>query len=268
MWAGEDDPQGFFLDALEKLMKYCPVGSYLVMKSTPRVLGGITLMAIEYKYNFMNVLVFIATEGSGSTEPGYTSLSCFPYMYYNISVLPIFHPHFLGSYFNACNTIDNHNIMRQSNLDIDEYWMTQSGYFILATTVILGMGITYGKLLFCHSISEGNVDNKISMKEYNNRTVYELFNNPFTYYFGRPALNIPPITIYDRPILHKRSCCTPYLTPATIYVASENSVSTLTTPSDSTKIPLLTSDYPNHYHTMNKDETYHGRIKIGYCYSK
>ena len=37
--------------------------------------------------------------------------------------------------------------MRKSDLAPDKYWVTQSGYFRLATTVALGMVIKYGKLL-------------------------------------------------------------------------------------------------------------------------
>ena len=63
--------------------------------------------------------------------------------------------------------------MRQSDLSLDKYWVTQSGYFRLATTVELGMGITDGKLLHCHGVAEGNEDKKTSTSEYNNRTVYD-----------------------------------------------------------------------------------------------
>ena len=94
------------------------------------------------------------------------------------------------------------------------------------------MGIIYGKLLYCHGIAEGNKDNKISTLEYNNRTFYDCFNNPFTSDFGSPAMHLPPITIDDRPPRHKRARYAPNLLPATIYVASEKSVSNLTTPSD------------------------------------
>ena len=63
--------------------------------------------------------------------------------------------------------------MWQSDLALDKYWVTQSGYFRLATTVALGMGITDGKLLYCHCVSEGNMDREISMLEYNIRTLYD-----------------------------------------------------------------------------------------------
>ena len=94
------------------------------------------------------------------------------------------------------------------------------------------MGITDGKLLLCHGVSEGNMDNIFLIIEHNNRKIYDCFNNTFIDDFCSPALNLPPITIDDRPCPHKGACYTPYLIPYSIYVASENYVSTLTTPSD------------------------------------
>ena len=67
--------KGFCLATLENLMKYWPGGSYLDMKSTPRIPGGRPLLAIGYKYNSRKVLGFIATEGDESTEPGDLYLS-------------------------------------------------------------------------------------------------------------------------------------------------------------------------------------------------
>ena len=48
------------------------------MNSNPRVPGGITLLAVGYKYNSREVLGFITTEGAGSTEPGDPYLSRLP----------------------------------------------------------------------------------------------------------------------------------------------------------------------------------------------
>ena len=99
-------------------MKYWPGGSYLVMKSTPRVTGEIPLLTIGYKYNSSHVLRFIATEGGVSTAPGDPYLSCLPYIYSNVYACPIVFPHLLGGYFNAYNSIYNHNSMRKSHLEI------------------------------------------------------------------------------------------------------------------------------------------------------
>ena len=127
-------------------------------------------------------------------------------------------------------------------------------YMLLINEVALGMGIADWKLLYCHSVAEVNVDKKISTLKYNNRTVYDCFNDPFTDEFGSPALNLPPITFYDRPYPHKRARYTPDLLPADISVASENSGSTLTTSSGFPKLLLQPSDYPITPHAMNKCE--------------
>ena len=143
-----------------------------------------------------------------------------------------------------------------------------SGYFRLVTTVALGMGITDGKFLLCHFISEEMVDNKIPTREYNNRVVYDWFNDSFPDDFDSPYLNLPTITLDGRPSPHNRARYTPYLLQDTIYVAYENSGITLTTPSSSPKLLLLPSDDTNHLHAMNKYDPYCGRTKIGYWYRK
>ena len=112
--------KGFCLATLEMLMKYWPVRSYLVLNITPRFPGERTLLAIGYKYDSRKNLGFIATEWAGSSEPGDPYLSCFPETYSNVSVRPVVRPHLLGRYFNACNAIENHNRMRQSDLSLEK----------------------------------------------------------------------------------------------------------------------------------------------------
>ena len=63
--------------------------------------------------------------------------------------------------------------MWQSDLALEKYLVTHSGYFRLATTVALGMGIIDGNLLYFHGVTEGNMDKKISTLEYNNKKVYD-----------------------------------------------------------------------------------------------
>ena len=158
--------------------------------------------------------------------------------------------------------------MRYYDPDLYKYWVTQSDYFILATTVALGMGITDGKLLLCHGTSQESDDKNISTKEYINRTVYDYSNNPFTADLGSPALNLPQITIDDRPCLHKRERYTPDLIPVAISVTSENSVSTLTTPYDSERLFILTSDDPKPLNVILKYEIYRDRVIRYYCCRK
>ena len=169
----------------------------------------------------------------------------------------------LGRYFNACNVIEN-NFIRQSDLVLEKYLVTHSGYFRLENIVEFSIGITYGNALFCHDISMVNRYKKIKTREYNNMTVYDCFNNPFTSDYGNPSLNNPPMYIDDSTHLVKVAQYNPDPLSAAIYVASENSVSTLTTPSKSLLFIVLNSDDPSPLHYIKKDEPYHGRVIIGY----
>ena len=96
--------------------------------------------------------------------------------------------------------------------------------------------------------------------------VYYWFNNPFTDEFGSQSMNLPPITFYDRPRPHKITHYTPDLLPAAISVASENYVSTFTTPSDSPD--FLTFDNPYTLYVLKKDVNFIDRMKRGYCCRK
>ena len=68
-----------------------------------------------------------------------------------------YNDHVIGRNFSACNAIDNHNRMSQSDVALEKYWVTQSVYFRLTTTVELGIGITNGKLLFCNGIQSKSI---------------------------------------------------------------------------------------------------------------
>ena len=87
---------------------------------------------------------------AGSNEPGVPYLSCYPDDYSNDSIFPFLCPRVIVRYFSACNSIENHNRIRQSGLVLDKYLVTHRGDFILCAIVTLGMGITYGELLLCH----------------------------------------------------------------------------------------------------------------------
>ena len=151
--------KGFCLTKVNQLVKDWPGGSYLVLKSTTRVPGGRPLMEIGYNYNSRRFRVLIATEGSGSTEPGNPYLSYLPDIFSNVDVCPVPPPHLLGRYLHSCKPIDNQNRMWQYYLALEKYLVTQSGYFRLLTIVVLDMGIIDGKLIFYYGISEGSVEN-------------------------------------------------------------------------------------------------------------
>ena len=79
----------------------------------------------------------------------------------NISIRPVIHPRVIGGYLSVYDIKENPNSMRQYGLVLFKYRVTYSGYFRLAATVVLGMDIIYGKILFCHEISEQKMDKTI-----------------------------------------------------------------------------------------------------------
>ena len=128
----------------------------------------------------------------------------------------------------------------------------------------LAVGIIYGKLLSCHEIPDQSKDNKISTIEYNDRKVYECFNNLFLVYCGSPYFNITAMPIDGSICPKERYLNTSDLLPSSIYVSYGKYVSTLTTPSDSPQVISLTSDDPNTHRTITKDNPGHYRGGVVY----
>ena len=118
----------------------------------------------RYNYRHRKVIGFIDKEGDRSTEPGFPYLSQYPDNDSNVSIFPVLCPHAIGRYFSAWNAIENNDMIRKSDLALDKYWVTQSGYYRLATTVSLGMGNTDTELLLWHGISDQNNDKKSSIR--------------------------------------------------------------------------------------------------------
>ena len=88
--------------------------------------------------------------------------------------------------------------------------------------MVLGMGITEGKLQFCHVFPKQIRDKNISIIDYDNMTIYDWYKSNFPFYCGILSLNLFPRRIDY--ILHqnKIACYTPDTLPAAIYVSSKN----------------------------------------------
>ena len=109
--------------------------------------GGRPLMDIGYKYNtwkviyFIEVLVFIVTENSGSTQEGITYLSKYTEQFTNVNILPVARPLIMYKFFGSVNEVDYHNKSRHSDLAVEKLWVTQCGWMRLCTTVAMVMNI-------------------------------------------------------------------------------------------------------------------------------
>ena len=154
--------------------------------------------------------------------------------------------------------------MRQSDIAIEKYCLTQSGHFRFSNTVALGIGITDGKLLFCHCISHQIKDKAISMREYNNSTVYDCFENTFPVDCGSPVLNLHPISIDDIPHPNIRSWYTYDSLPSDISANYGKSISKFTTPSHPPQLIEPNYEDTDTLYTIISDNPFPGRIRNGY----
>ena len=127
------------------------------------------------------------------------------------------------------------------------------------------MGIIDGYLLLCHGISEQIKDKTVSTRKYNDRTVYDWFNDSFSFDCGSPALNPPHVPIGDSPRLNKTAWYTSDPLTDAISITPGYSVSTLTTPSDPPQLPEQNYDYPDTLHTIMNDNPFRGNMTRGYC---
>ena len=84
--------KGFFKETIEKLTKYCPGGSYLVLSRNPMVPGYRPIIAIGYKYNVPNILYLVVTDNAGSTKTGIPYLSKYPDHFTHVAVRPVARP--------------------------------------------------------------------------------------------------------------------------------------------------------------------------------
>ena len=77
--------KGFCKETIEKLTKYWPGGSYLMLRSNHMVPGDRPLVAIGYNYNARKVLSFIVTDNAGRTNTG---IPYFPSILTNLLMFP------------------------------------------------------------------------------------------------------------------------------------------------------------------------------------
>lgn len=121
---------------INALMQHWPGGTNTVFECTE--LG---LVAVGYKYNKKKVLNFIMTKGAGSTKPGVAYQAHYNDPFGNQCTRDILRPDVISNYFQYSNTIDIANRVRQSELALEQLWLTKNCWFRLDTT-FLGIVVT------------------------------------------------------------------------------------------------------------------------------
>ena len=103
--------------------------------------GDRLLMDIGNKYKTRKALYFIVTDNTGITQTGLTYLSKYYDQFTNVYIRPVARPLFMSKFFSAVNEVDYQKKLRQSDLALDKWWVTQCGWIRLYTTVAMGTAI-------------------------------------------------------------------------------------------------------------------------------
>jgi hypothetical protein len=160
---------------LEAKMKDWPGGTHMVMEGTSPFHNK-PLLAIGYKYNSRKVLCFLATKNAGSTRPGEPYRARFKDDLQNSVSRPVARPKIISQYFKMSNCVDKHNHVRQFELRLEKFWVTQNCWFRIFTT-ILGMTVTDCWKAYCHKFSQPN--KKCTIVEFADMLAFELINNKY-----------------------------------------------------------------------------------------
>ena len=102
--------------------------------------GDRPLIYIGYKYNAQKILSFVFTDNAWSTKTGIPCLSKYTDQFTNVAILPVARPLVMSKKY-AVNEVYSHNKSRQSDLALENWWVTQCGCMWLCNTVAMGMAI-------------------------------------------------------------------------------------------------------------------------------
>ena len=166
----------FCKDAIEKLTKYWPGGSYLVLRSKPMVPGDRPLIDIGYKYNARKFPYFIVTDNAGITKTDIPCSSNYPEQFTNVAIRPVARP-LVMSKNSDVNEVDSHSKSIHSDLELEKWWVTQCGWLRLCMTVAMGMNITNCWKLFRYWVKRDHYEKKIGIREFSERLAQDCFNN-------------------------------------------------------------------------------------------
>ena len=171
-------------DFIEDKMKDWPGGSFLTLEAT---VDSVPLLAIGYKYNRRKVLFFVATRGSGTFEDGVPYEQKFPDLYGNVMVRRVPRPKILSNYFERSNVIDSHNQLRQNELALEQFILTNNCWFRLFTTLV-GMTITDAYRAHKHHMKK--TTRNFPIVSFADRLGYDLLSNQMDRIsMGYPLLN-------------------------------------------------------------------------------
>ena len=86
----------------------------------------------------------------------------------------------MSKFFGSVNEFDSHNKLRQSNLALEKFWVTQCGWIWLCMTVATGMTIINYWKLFHYGVKRYHYDKLIGIRELLELLALDCSKNPFS----------------------------------------------------------------------------------------
>ena len=153
-----------------------PAGTKIVLTAT---VHGVRLVAIGYNQKKNDTVYLLMTEGAASTmdDPSRPRVQKFLDKYRNVCVRKVSRPKALNEYYMYCGLIDDHNRLRQGYLQLEQKWVSQSGFARIFTTIV-GMNLVDTYLL-CkyHKKQNTRISNKkdpdYSIKDFVQKFAYD-----------------------------------------------------------------------------------------------
>jgi hypothetical protein len=160
---------------LEDTMANWPSGSHLLLKAT---VENECLYAIGYKYCKSKTLCFIFNEGVSGTYPGKPYVAKWKDDNNNTKLREVPRPEVCSLYFRHSNVIDVHNQMRQKELRLEKFWVTNCGYFRLLTTVF-GITIVDCWRAYCHHLNDSHRHKNIELLKFVDMVAHDMLHNSY-----------------------------------------------------------------------------------------
>ena len=161
---------------IEQAMAHWPPGSNLVLQAN---IEGVDLVAIGYKYSQRKVLCFLCTKGAGSTLPGEPYVAKWKDSRGNMMAKHVARPKVISKYFAHSNKVDVHNQSRQSDLALEEHWVTRDGFFRINTSLV-GITVVDAWRAYRHHMHPNHRHKDIPLMEFVSVLTKDLLRNKLT----------------------------------------------------------------------------------------
>ena len=142
----------------------------------PRV---VPLISVSYKYNMCKVLSLVDTLDTGIKKAYIPYLYHYPDPFSNFFILPGTHPLIMSNFFGSVNEVESHKKSRNSDSELEKFWVTQCGWLLLCTTVDMVINITNLWKLFHYGFNRDHCEKLIGIRELSERLDLDFFKYIF-----------------------------------------------------------------------------------------